>query len=516
MLDPIFGPIERDVLATTASGTKATSRRALSALPALPVLATAGAVVTLALAVSSRHGYYLDELYFRVAGNHLAWGYLDQPPLIPLLAKAQIALFGDTVTAIRVVPAFLGGLVVVLGALIARELGGGKRAQVLAAGATAASMLTISIAHILHTFTVDLVVWQAICWCAIRLARTKDTRLWLAIGAIAGAGLLNKLLLVLLIGVLAAGLLLTGPRELLRSRHLGYGIVIAAVLAAPVLLWQHAHGWPQFDMAASMAGRDAVRAAFVPTLLLLLVGPLVCPLWIAGLAGLLRAPRWRDYRCIGVAFVVLVLLLILIGAQARYTSGLVTVLLAAGSVVAADWATTAARRVLTWLGVVANAALGIVVMLPVLPIGFYAQYAGFPLFGEGQLGQAGWPRLAEQIAAVHRTLPGQDAPHTVILARTYSQAGALDRYGPEHGLPPVYSGHNSYADFGVPAEDKTVVITFGMPGAQLSSLFEHCEPRGQFTSELPLLDRGQEIAVCRGPREPWPLLWPKIRWLGDF
>ncbi|GAA1975617.1 glycosyltransferase family 39 protein [Amycolatopsis minnesotensis] len=516
MLDSIFGPIERDVLATTASGAKATSHRALSALPALPVLATAGTVVTLALALSWRHGYYLDELYFRVAGKHLAWGYLDQPPLIPFLAKAQIALFGDTVAAIRVVPAIIGGLVVVLGALIARELGGGRRAQIVAAGATAASMLTISISHILHTFTVDLVVWQGICWCAIRLLRTRDTRLWLAIGAIVGAGLLNKLLLVLLVGVLAASLLLTGPREVLRSRHLAYGIGIAAVLAAPVLIWQTAHGWPQFDMASSMAGRDAVRIAFVPTLLLLLVGPVVCPLWIAGFVGLLRAPRWRAYRCFGAAFAIMVVLLLLLGAQARYTSGLLTVLLAAGSVTAADWAATATRRALTWLGVAANAALGIVVMLPVLPIGFYAQYAGFPLFGEGQVGQAGWPRLAEQVAAVHRTLPQQDAAHAVILTRTYSQAGAIDRYGPEYGLPGVYSGHNSYADFGVPGEDKTVVITFGMPAAQLASLFERCEPRGPLTADLPLLDRGQEIAVCHQPRESWSRLWPKIRWLGDF
>ncbi|MEV7870101.1 glycosyltransferase family 39 protein [Streptomyces sp. NPDC088124] len=480
-----------------------------------PLLAVCAGLGSVLLALSARHGYHVDELYNRASREHLAWGYVDQPPLVSLIARVETTLFGDTLTALRVVPALLACVVVWVAALTARELGGRGGAQLFAAAATSASVVTLNAGHVLTTNIPDLVVWVTVGWLVIRLLRTHETRLWLAIGAVTGVGMLAKNLIVLLLLALLVGVLAMGPRAVLRGRHLWAGAALAALISAPAVWWQIAHDWPALEMSAALKtalGEDS-RVAFVP-FQVLMIGLCLTPVWIAGLVALLRRAQWRAFRSVGLAYPFMAVLLIAIGGKPEYTGGLQLVLLAAGSVVVVEWAKTTVRRSLAGTALVGNAVMSAVLMLPVLPIAVYGSNPVLKELGVFQLDQAAWPRLAEQVATVNRSLSPQDRAHAVIYANHYGLAGALDRYGPEHGLPPVYSGQNSYADFGRPADDTDVVIAVGVNRRTFGALFTSCEPSGTFRTDLPVADQDSEFLVCRGPREPWSQLWPRLTWIG--
>ncbi|MFE6055023.1 glycosyltransferase family 39 protein [Kitasatospora sp. NPDC056446] len=505
-------------MATTTRNPSTSSQGRLAAAPVLyrrPLLAVSAAVVVLLLALSGRNGYHVDELYNRVSGGHLAWGYVDQPPLVSVIAWVETTLFGDTLTGLRVLPALMTGLVVWVAGFTARELGGERGGQVFAAAASAATVVTLNAGHVLTTNGPDLLVWVTLGWLFVRLLRTGDTRLWLAVGAVTGVGMLAKNLVVLVVLSLLVGVLAVGPRAVLRSRHLWWGAAIATVLATPAVLWQITHGWPAVEMSDALQvalGSDS-RVAFVP-FQVLLVGLFLTPVWVAGLVALLRRPAWRAFRPVGVGYLFLVVLLLAIGGKPEYTGGLPLVLLAAGSVATVEWARSTFRRSLAGTALVGNALLSVVLMLPVLPIAWYGSNPVLKGLGVFQLDQAGWPRLAQEVAAVDRSLSPQDRAHAVVYANHYGLAGALDRYGPENGLPPVYSGHNSYADFGRPADDTTVVIAVGVNREEFGAHFASCEPNGKFETDLPVADQNTEFLVCRNPREPWPQLWPKLSWIG--
>jgi hypothetical protein len=482
-----------------------------------PALVTAGGVVTaLLLVLAPRHGYYLDELYFRVAGRHLDWGYEDQPPLVALLAAVQTALFGDTVTALRVVPAVLAGAGVVVAGLIARELGGGGAAQLVAAAAAGGAMSSLAAGHTLHPTAVDHLVWLTVCWLLIRLIRTGNSRLWLAIGVVVGIGMQSKNLVVLLVLGLLGGLLCTGQRALLRDRFLVFGVLIGLAIAAPALLWQATHGWPQFTVAGELSGSPDVNTA-ISFLIgqFLFGGLLLAPVWIGGLVALLRRPDWRPYRAIGLAYLLIVVALLALGGFPRYNEGILVALVAIGAVPAVRWARTRLKQTVLVVAVVANAALNAIVVLPILPVQSYLDnpvLAG--LGGEVQTGQTGAEELAEQVGAVYRELAEADRQKTIIYGHDYSQAGAVDRYGA--GLPRAYSGNNSYAGFGVPGDDKTLVIAIGVDKATFSGLFTSCEVRGKLTFALPNINQDKEILVCGGPKEAWSAIWRKLHWTGTF
>lgn len=480
-----------------------------------PLLAVSAAVGAVLLALSTRNGYHVDELYNRVSGQHLAWGYVDQPPLVGLIARVETAVFGDTLTGLRVVPALLTCVLIWVAGLTAREFGGRRGGQLFAAVGAGGSLITLNAGHVLTTNGPDLLTWVTLGWLWIRLLRTRDTLLWLAIGAVTGVGLLAKDLVVLLLLVLFAGLLVAGPRTVLRGWHLWAGTGIAVLIASPTVLWQIANGWPQVEMSAALSkalGSDS-RIAYVP-FQLLLISLFLAPVWIAGMVALLRRAEWRAYGSVGLSYLFMTVLLIAVGGKPEYTGGLLLVLLAAGSVVMERWARSTVRRSLAGTALVGNAVMSAVLMLPVLPVAVYGSNPVLKELGVFQLDQAGWPQLTEQVAAVYRSLSPQDRAHAVLYGNHYGLAGALDRYGPGYGLPHAYSGQNSYADFGRPADDTNVVIAIGVDRTAFGALFTSCEPSGKFQIDLPVADQGTGFLVCRGPREPWPQLWSELTWIG--
>src|SRR5271157_382802 len=406
----------------------------------------AAAAVAVEMAVSARYGYVRDELYFLSAGQHLAFGYVDQPPLTPLLARFTAAVTGSTLAGFRVLPALALAALVVLTAVMSRQLGANRAGQILAALATATCGEYLGAMHELTTTTPDLVFWAVTLLLVMQLLASQDRRWWVAIGGCAGVASEAKWNIGFLVAALAAGFVFTDARRLLRSRYLLIGGLIAAVLAAPDVVWQAAHGWPGLDVFRALqseAGHN--RAVYWPAQILY-TGVVLTPVWVAGAVWSLRSAAARRFRPVAIACVAVIALQFVLGGKAYYPGAAFTFLLAAGCVplerrLAAGprarrtqhgrrtqrgraWpGRLVAPAVLAGAAMVAGAVLAAPVALSVLP----ARALHTVLLQKINYDLAetiGWPKLVALIAQEYGSLPAAQRRRTTILADNYGEAGA--------------------------------------------------------------------------------------------
>ena len=482
--------------------------------------AVGGLVTAVLVAASGGYGYHRDELYFLQAGRHLSFGYVDQPPLTPLLARVGTELFGDSLVGLRLVSALAAGVVVLLTGLIAREFGGGRGAQALAAGCMAVSAFLLAVGHLLSTSTFDLLAWTAISWLVVRALR-EGGPVWAAVGLVAGIGLQNKTLVAFLLAALAVGLLLVGPRSRLRSPWPWFGAGIALLVWTPALVWQATHGWPQLELSEAIAsgssGTSEPPELFVP-MQLVLISPMLVPVWAAGLWRLARSPALLASRTFAVAYPLLAAFFLVTGGKPYYLAGLYPVLLAAGAEPTLRWCRAGVsllRPVLLGAAVALSALVNGVLMLPVVPVGSLGATPIVDInYDAGET--VGWPALARTVAGVHRSLSIAEQDASTVLTRNYGQAGAVDRYGSELGLPRAYSGHNSYAEWGPPPESVAVTIVVGYDRSTLRTWFGSVEEVAQVDNGVDLDndEQGTPIWVCRDRLAPWSVTWPDVRHLG--
>ena len=289
------------------------------------------------LAVSARYGYHRDELYFLEAGLHLQLGYVDQPVLTPLLARLEALAFGNTLAGLRVLPALGMGALVLLTAAMSRLLGAGRAGQVLAALASATCLVYLAAMHLMSTTTPSFVLCALTLYLVMRLLASEDPRWWLAIGAAAGLAAAAKWDIFFLAATLAAGFLATPARRLLRSRYLLAGLAIAAALAAPDVIWQAGHGWPQLALFRSLNGDAGSNRASYWLALVLYTGLVHTPVWVTGQAWSLRSASARRFRPVAIASALLLVLIFVLGGKPYYVGALFTFLFAAGSVPLGRW-----------------------------------------------------------------------------------------------------------------------------------------------------------------------------------
>jgi 4-amino-4-deoxy-L-arabinose transferase-like glycosyltransferase len=468
-------------------------------------------VTALLLATANGYDYHRDELYFRMLGRHPQWGYVDQPPFTPLLTRLCIDLFGDHLWAIRVPGALLLGGAVLVAAAIARDVGGGAVAQSSAAAGVAGVFGLVS-AHVASTTTPDLVVWLAVLLFVVRALLHGRDRAWLGAGLVAGLGLYNKQLVVLLLLCLGAGLLLAGPRRALLNRWLWLGVALALLVGLPNVLYQVFNDYPQAHMASAIAadkGADS-RTQLVP-LQLVLVGPTLVPVWVAGLVVLLRDPRLRPIRALALAYPLMLVVVLVTGGQPYYPLGLVVGLFAIGAVPTERWLRR--RRANRWalgVAVAVNVVVAALFALPLLPPDRLGPIAGVNIVAADQIG---WPEYVGQIAGVYAALPAEQQRRAVLFTGNYGEAGALDRYGPAYGLPAVYSGQNELHHYGPPPESATVAIVVSQaPPARIDALFGGCEAGAALHNSAGVENEELDarVFVCR--RVPsWRALWPTLQ-----
>jgi 4-amino-4-deoxy-L-arabinose transferase-like glycosyltransferase len=478
-----------------------------------PLLGLAGAVAVLLIVFAGRYGYHRDELYFLRAGRELAFGYVDQPPLTPLLARAMDELRPGSLVALRLPSALAAGLLVLITGLIAREFGGGRAAQLLAAACMAVSSILLITGHLLSTTTVDLLAWGALSWLLVRALRDGGPA-WLLAGVVAGVALQNKVQPAFLLAAVVLGVVVVGPRRSLASVWPWLGGAVALALWAPNLVWQAANGWPQLELAEAIAagssGTSEPWYLFLP-FQLVLVSPLLVPVWALGWWRLARDPALRTWRAFAVAYAVLALVFLLTGGKPYYLAGLYPVLLAAGAEPVVTWARGRLRAGLVAAALVLSLAIGGVLGLPVVPV---ARLAGTPVpdvsYDAGET--VGWPEFAATIERVRNELPADEA--VAVLAGNYGEAGAVDRFAPS--LAPARSGHNSYWTWGPPDDDVDTVIAVGYAADDLRQWFDEVSAAATIDNGVGLdnEEQGRTVWVASGRQEPWSEIWPRVRRLG--
>ncbi|HYA44221.1 MAG TPA: glycosyltransferase family 39 protein [Acidimicrobiales bacterium] len=474
-------------------------------------------------AFSGLYGMHRDEMYFIIAGRHPSFGYVDQPPLTPLLAAAEVQILGVSAMAVRVLPTLVYGVVVLLSAAIAREFGGGRPAQLVAA-LTVAVSAWIFVAHFASTETVDILGWMALLLVLVRIFRGGDPRLWLLAGLVAGITLENKTLLVYLVVGLVAGILLAPRFDLLRSKWLWAGAGIALAIWLPNLFWQAAHGWPQLEMAriiAKHSGANNRSSLFL--FQLLFAGLFLVPIFLAGLWWLLRSKEFVPWRPIGWAYLVGLVVIYVTKGKGYYNAGLIPVIIAAGSVPAARWLQGGGRALrfaksATYVGASVLSGLLIVsIALPVVPASRFPT-SGLARGNGDAVSTYGWPSFVAQVETVSNQLTPAEREHYAILAGNYGEAGALELLGgPE--LPPVYSGHNSLWDWGPPDDSRTTTILVTSQsdaGDHFGQWLGPCRLAAKIDLGFPsgiTEEQGAGVWVC-GPRTAsWTAIWSKFRHL---
>jgi len=475
------------------------------------------AFIALEMAVSARYGFFRDELYFLVASRqHPAPGYVDMLPLAPFLERLSTALFGTNPSAVHVFPALAGGGVVVCAAITARVLGGGPRAQMLAALATACAPVLLTNAHDANSIVYDMLAWSAVIACTLAAVRLGRSRAWVGAGLALGLGLENNDLPLMLVGALAVGLLGTGRLRAVVDRWLFLGALLALALWAPNLIWQATHGWPQVAMSEALRREhsSAHDYSLIVVAQVVYIGLAALPLAVVGARRL-----WRDgsLRFLGIAALLVVLFVIAdIPGRPYYTAGLIPVLLAAGAVTLEE---VTSRRVhwRRWLlAPPMAAALSIVLVLPVLPEAVLAQVGGFHSINYNLAETIGWPQLADQVKSVYEALPARQRSRTSVFTSNYGEAGALGVYwGAGPGLPPVLSGHDTYWSWGPGHAPDATVLALGSVD-QLRPHFASCRHAATFRPphNVDNDENGAQIWVCTGPAGPWASFWAGLRHLG--
>jgi hypothetical protein len=491
------------------------------------VYGLAAATLVLHLVANARDAMFRDEFYYLACADHLDWGYVDHPPLSILVLKLARALTGDSVWAVRLLPALAGAALVVVVARLARELGGSRFAATLAATCAAVAP------HWLGTFgyysmnAFDVLFWAAGAWVFVRIVHTDEPRRWLGFGLLCGFGLLNKVSMGFFGCGVAVALLATRSRWHLRTPWPWVGAALALLVFAPHVLWQVRHDWPTLEFIRN-AQRHKIAAQSLGSFVhaqVILMHPLVAPVWIIGLAALAFSPRLRRDRGLALVYLTALAILVLQRSKPYYLSGAYPPLIAAGAVMIEAW-TAVARR---WVRPVAVGLLiagGLLLApfaVPILSMQDFIAYQHALHFEpssdeRSELGplpqfyadRCGWQEMTAAVAKVCAALPPADRARTIIVGDNYGEAGALLYYGRGLDLPRVVSQHNSFYLWGPGNEAPVVFIIVGADLDDLRQAFESVEPAARIVAPLAMpYETADPICVCRGLKIPLADAWQR-------
>ncbi len=496
------------------------------AIPAAAALAT----LIVHLIANPHYGFFRDELYFVICGFRPAWGYVDQPPIVPLLAAGS-QLFGHSLFLLRAVPAFFAAASVYMTCLLAIELGGGAFAEFFAALVAA---LTPALMHFGTTITTDIVglwLWPLAALYVLRIVKGGDPRWWLAVGAVLGVALESKYSVVFFAVSMLAGLLLVPQRRVLLTPWFFGGVFLAGAIALPSFLWQASHGYPMWSLLRNAGEYKNAQLSALDYIVtqVMIVHPLFAPVSVIGLFALLRR---SDARFLGIAYLALIAQMILLHGKDYYPGDVYPILIAAGAVTIEAWTQTK----MVWRPALALYVLGaglllVPLLMPVLPertMSAYDRVAQTMLAHEVKLAKSertrignlppdwadmhGWRELAALVAQIYYSLPPAKRAQAAILASNYGEASAIDFFGAEYGLPPVLSGHNQYWMWGTRGYTGNVVIDVHGECDRDAHLFRVHRIVARFSNPWGRpFENGFPISICEGITTPLASVWPKLR-----
>lgn len=479
---------------------------------------------------NNRYGYFRDEFDYMSCGDHLAWGYVDQPPLVPFLVRVSRMVVGDSLRSIRFLPALAGSAVVILTAMIAREFGSRRFALILSAVAVLVAPIYLSGGSLLTTNSFEPLLWMG-CVYFVILAIKRDARYWVCFGIVAGLALEEKYSIAIFGFGILVGLLLTKQRKVFINKWFLAGGVAAFLIFLPNIIWNIHNHWPFLELMHNIraSGRDVRLSTFeFFTQQVLLVHPLTAPIWIAGLAALLLWPRLKNYRLLGWCYLVAFAAFVVLKGKNYYLAPIYPMLFAAGAGIVE---TAIDRTRQAWLKpaiivlLIAGGAWLAPLVIPVLSVDQFIAYmnklpfkvprsehsherAALP---QHYADQFGWEEMTAMTAQAWSGVPAEQRSDCGIFAQDYGQAGAIDFFGPRYGLPKALSGHQTYFLWGPRGYSGKCLIVLDDRKEVLDRLFEQVEYVG--TSDNPYaLERHIPVFLCRGPKfGSLANLWPRLK-----
>jgi hypothetical protein len=505
-------------------------RDRLASGPAI-VFYVALAKLTIHLYAARFYGYFVDELYFMACSRHLAWGYVDQPPLIALIVRIERLFFGDSLQSIRLLAGLAGAFTVLLAGWIARELGGKRFAQTLAALAVLAAGIFLSMNHYISMNAFEPPAWMGCALILIRIIKTGNQKLWLWFGLIAGLALENKYGIVFFATGVVVGLLLTHLRSMFLKPWIWLGGLIAFLIFLPNLAWNIQHHFPFFELLANIRrnGRNIplTHLQFLGQMSIHML-PASVPLVLAGLWFYFANPQGKQFRVLGwTSFVLLILVMFSANGRPYYVAPAYPMLFAAGAVAMEAWFS---RRGLRWLKptyvsyLLISGMIGAPLAIPVLPVETYIRYSqrlhlAPPRIETNKLGPLpqfyadmfGWEDMTAEVARIYNSLPPDVRPRTAIFCSNYGQAGAIDLFGEKYNLPKAISNHQTYFLWGPRDYTGESVIVVGARQQDLEPVFDSIEPVGEVGHPYAMPYEHFTIYYCRQPKIPLQRLWPHIK-----
>jgi hypothetical protein len=483
------------------------------------------------LVTSGNYGFFRDELYYIDAGQHLAFGYVEFPPFIALLAALVHIVPGNSLVVYHLLPAIAGALLVLLTGLIARELGGRRFAQCLAALASLAAITFLGIDSLFSMDSFDELWWVLMAYILIRLIKRDQPRLWLLFGLVAGIGLMTKVTMLMFGFAIVVGLLLTPQRKYLLNKWAWVGGAIAFAFLLPYILWNAANGWPTLEFWSTYTGGHANPASALGFLYqqVLTMNPLTLPLWLAGLYYYFFTRAGKPYRVFGWAFVILYVLFTISRAKLYFLAPAYPILFAAGSLMVER---LVSKPRWGWLKPAYISLLVLVALLlapiamPIIPPSIYGRVtaivggnAGIKVENRvtGVLPQQladrfGWDTMTAIVARVYHGLPKDEQAQACIFTENYGEAGAIDFYGPQYHLPQAISGHNTYYLWGPGNCTGAVVISIGNPLSMLQPAFARVTQAATITCTYCMPGESNlPVYVCLHLKTSIQAIWPSVK-----
>jgi hypothetical protein len=497
--------------------------------PQAIVLYLAGAKLLFHLLTAGRYGIFRDELYYLACAQHLDWGYVDQPPLIALVAWVARHLFGNWLVGLRLFPAVAGAATVWLTGKTTREMGGGGFAQVLAALAVIAVPIFLIMHHWLTMNAFEPLIWLACIWCAVRAIERDQASYWIWFGVLAGLGMENKYTTAFFVGAVVIGLAVTPAGRFLVTKQFWIGAAIAFSIFLPNFIWLVRHHFPFLELMHNVRGehRYIVRG---PMAFILdqaqIMNPVLLPLWLGGWIWLLCSRDGRRFRMLGVVYAVLLVTFIALRGKNYYLTPVYPMLFAAGAIAlekmtALRWRWVRAGYVV--LIVIATAVLAPTVspiLSPERAIAYQKALGFEPPKAENQrtgplpqyfADEFGWKEMARATARVYNSLPPDERARTAIFANNYGEAGAIDFFGPQFGLPKAICNHQNYWLWGPRDYDGSTVIVLGSDGKGDREHFRSVETTVRVEDPYSRRDEHFDILLCRGLKVDLHRLWAKIK-----
>ena len=475
---------------------------------------------------NGQYGFHRDELQTLDDARHLDWGFVVYPPITPLIARLELILFGTSIVGFRMFAAMAVSATMVVSGLIARELGAGRREQVLTAVAVAVAPVSLAQGAVFQYVSFDYLWGVILTYFLVRLLKSEDPRWWLAIGATLGVGMETRYTMGFLALGLVGGVLVTNARRYLLSGWLWLGVAVSLALFLPNLIWQANHGFISLDFLAHLHERDVRQGrnfGFLQQQLLLCVNVFTAPLALVGLWFLLVQESGKKYRLVGWTCLVAFVLFYTAKARFYYTVPLYPVFIAAGSVQLGKWldglSAGWSRLVqgIQWAGLVLGGVAFALLVTPVAPFGSAIWKVTSRVHDQFRE-EIGWDDLAQTVAQVYNALPAAERGKAGILTGNYGEGGALNLYGPALGLPHAMSGTNSFWYRGYDLREPQTVILVGFDLDEGRKLFGSCAVSAKNTNRYGVENEEwrdhPDILVCRDLKEPWPEFWKKFRRFG--